>query len=72
MAEYQRIEYRIRPDGSVTETVIDGSGTSCVQATQGIETSLGAIASQELLPEYYDDDASLYAAQTLKQTSVDE
>ncbi|MBF2079533.1 MAG: DUF2997 domain-containing protein [Synechococcales cyanobacterium T60_A2020_003] len=73
MAEYQRIEYRIRPDGTVTETVIDGSGTSCVQTTQGIESSLGAIASQELLPEYYDDgDASVYAAQTLKQTSVDE
>jgi hypothetical protein len=44
MAEYQKIEYRIGKDGKIVET------------TKGLEKSLGEIESQELLPEYYQDD----------------
>ncbi len=54
MAEYQKIEYRIGKDGKITETVINGVGASCTTATSGFEAALGAIESQELLPEYYD------------------
>jgi Protein of unknown function (DUF2997) len=66
MAEYQRIEYRIGPDGKVVERVIDGSGKSCTSATEGIEQALGQVEAQELLPEYHD--APLEAEATLSQS----
>lgn len=55
MAEYQKIEYRIGKDGKITEKVIEGQGSGCVDATRQIESALGEIESQELLPEYYQD-----------------
>jgi hypothetical protein len=55
MANYQKIEYRIGKDGKVTETVIDGTGESCILATAGLEESLGKVESRELLPEYDGD-----------------
>lgn len=54
MAEYQKIEYRIGKDGKIVETVIDGAGTSCTEATAGIEQALGKVETQELLPAYYE------------------
>jgi Protein of unknown function (DUF2997) len=59
MAEYQKIEYRIGKDGKIIETVINASGTSCTEATSGIEQALGEVSSQELLPEYYESDENL-------------
>ncbi|MEM9927398.1 MAG: DUF2997 domain-containing protein [Cyanobacteria bacterium P01_D01_bin.50] len=59
MAEYQKIEYRIRKDGKVTEEVIGSTGLSCTIATSVIEKKLGEIKSQELLPEYYEDEENL-------------
>jgi len=59
VAEYQRIEYRIGKDGKIVETVIDGNGTSCTTATQGIEQALGAIEHRELLPSYSMDESYL-------------
>lgn len=56
MAEYQKIEYRIGKDGKVVERVLNVTGSSCVETTKGLEKSLGDIESQELLPEYYQDD----------------
>jgi len=53
MAEYQRVEYRIGKDGKIQETVINGSGESCTETTADIESALGEVTSQELLPEYY-------------------
>ena len=54
MAEYHQVEYRIGKDGKITETVINASGSGCTATTAGIEQVLGEIASQELLPEYYE------------------
>jgi hypothetical protein len=59
MAQYQKIEYRIGKDGKVTETVIGASGSSCTQATVGVEQALGHIERQELLPEYYAEEGLL-------------
>jgi len=59
VAEYQKIEYRIGKDGKIIETVIGGSGPSCVDLTQVIESDLGIVESQELLPEYYESCESL-------------
>jgi hypothetical protein len=59
MAEYQRIEYRIGPDGKVVETVLGGTGESCVNATEGIEAALGTITDREYRPEYYATEAVL-------------
>lgn len=56
MAEYQRVEYRIGKDGKVSETVINASGSSCTATTSGIEQTLGEVESQDLLPEYYDEE----------------
>lgn len=59
MAEYQQIEYHIGKDGKITERVINAIGSSCTQTTSGLETALGTIESQELLPEYYEGDENL-------------
>ena len=59
MAEYQKIEYRIGKDGKIIETVLNASGTSCTNTTAGIEQALGEVASQELLPEYYEGEENL-------------
>ena len=56
MAEYQKIEYRIAKDGKIVEKVLNANGSICVETTKGVEQSLGEIESQELLPEYYQDD----------------
>ena len=66
MAEYQKIEYRIGQDGKITETVLNGVGSGCTEATSGIEAALGEVESQKLLPEYYADenDATIATTQT--------
>ena len=69
MAEYQRIEYRIGKDGKIVERVLNATGSSCVETTKGLEQSLGEIESQELLPEYFQDDELMTISenQTLQQ-----
>ncbi len=69
MAEYQKIEYKIGKDGKITETVINGSGTGCTETTSGIESALGKVEDQELLPEYYEGEEHETQAenQSLKQ-----
>lgn len=64
MAEYQKIEYRIGKDGKITETVINASGESCTETTAPLEDALGAVESQELLPEYYQGEENLNLSQT--------
>ncbi|MCS6812690.1 MAG: DUF2997 domain-containing protein [Cyanobacteria bacterium] len=68
MAEYQRIEYRISKDGQIIETVLDGTGTGCVEMTSAIEAALGRVETQELLPSYYQDhDIDPETTQTIHQ-----
>ncbi len=55
MATYQRTEYRIQPDGSVTIAVLNGEGESCLRATQTPETALGEVQTRQILPEFYRD-----------------
>ncbi|MBZ8183012.1 DUF2997 domain-containing protein [Oscillatoria salina] len=64
MAEYRKIEYRIGKDGKITERVINASGQSCTETTKNIEKALGDLESQELLPEYYQQDSNLFDIQT--------
>lgn len=64
MAEYQKIEYRIGKDGKIIEKVLNITGSTCVETTKGIEKSLGKIESQELLPEYYQDDELIPTSET--------
>lgn len=59
MAEYQKIEYRIGKDGKIIETVLNASGSSCTNTTQGIEQALGEVSSQELLPQYYEGEENV-------------
>jgi Protein of unknown function (DUF2997) len=67
MAEYQQIEYRIRPDGQVVETVLGATGEACVSVTDEIEQAIGAVATREYLPEYYAEVADVTIA-TVQQS----
>lgn len=49
--QYYQIEFTINSDGSITEKVI-ASGSNCTAVTKELETAMGKIQSQELLPEY--------------------
>jgi hypothetical protein len=63
MAKYQRIEYRIGKDGTISETVVDGLGASCTDATHDLEEALGTVEQREFKPEYYDDDEAIAGIQ---------
>jgi hypothetical protein len=64
MAEYRKVEYRIGKDGKIVETVLNGNGQTCIETTAEIEKALGKIDSQELLPEYYQDDEHIVTEST--------
>ncbi len=68
MAEYQKIEYRISKDGKIVETVLNASGSSCVNTTKGIEQALGKVSSQELLPNYYEAEETLTTQEDISIT----
>jgi Protein of unknown function (DUF2997) len=68
MAEYQRIEYRIGPDGKVVETVLGATGDRCVSTTAAIEQALGEVETREYLPEY---EAGELAQETVQQGRSD-
>ncbi len=70
MTEYQKIEYRIGKDGKIFENVLNATGSSCIEAAKQVEKSLGEIESQELLPEYYQEDESISISdiQSLQQS----
>ncbi|MEH2144998.1 DUF2997 domain-containing protein [Nostoc sp.] len=59
MTEYQKIEYRIGKDDKIVEKVLNATGSSCMETTKEVEKCLGEIESQELLPEYYQEDKSI-------------
>jgi hypothetical protein len=69
MAEYQKVEYRISQDGKIIERVLNAIGSSCIETTKKVEKNLGEIESQELLPEYYQEDESISTSdnQSLQQ-----
>lgn len=52
MAEYQKVEYRIAQDGTIIETVLNGTGTSCTETTAPLEAALGETLERKLLPEF--------------------
>lgn len=66
MAEYQRVEYRIGPDGKITETVIGATGDRCVTVTAGIEQALGKVEQRDYQPEY-EEDADMLNQQVIQQ-----
>jgi hypothetical protein len=48
--QYYKVEITINPDGTITEKVLNGSGSSCTELTKDLD--LGKVESQQLLPEY--------------------
>jgi hypothetical protein len=72
MAEYQKIEYRIGPNGVVSETVLNGQGEVCLLATDSLEKALGEIESRELLPEYEGDGDNILVTEQLQTLHVQE
>ena len=55
MAENQRIEFVIRPDGTVEEKVTGVSGPACDQITSAVEDALGEVTRRERTAEYYNN-----------------
>lgn len=49
----QRIEFVIRPDGTVTESVSGVTGGGCEELTRDIERSLGEVTDRERRAEFY-------------------
>jgi hypothetical protein len=70
MAQYQRIEYRIGANGKIIETVLEGEGTSCLEATAALESALGMVEQREFLPEYEGAEESLLS-QPMQQTQLE-
>ncbi len=69
MPEYIKVEYRIDKNGQVTETVLNGSGSSCTLATADLESALGTVQKRELLPEFHQPTETERAAEvSLQQT----
>jgi hypothetical protein len=56
MTKYLQIEYLIAPDGKITERVINGSGTDCLETTAAIELELGQVEQRKLLSSYYESE----------------
>jgi hypothetical protein len=51
----RRIEFLIKPDGTIVEKVLEGSGNACLVDTAPVESALGEVVSREMLPEYYEN-----------------
>lgn len=51
----RRIEFLIKPDGTIVEKVLEGSGNACIMDTAPMESALGEVISREMLPEYYEN-----------------
>jgi len=49
----QQIEFIIRPDGTVTESVSGTVGADCQELTRRIEERLGEVKDREHKPEFY-------------------
>ncbi len=49
----QEIEFIIKADGSVEETVRGMSGPACEAVTKGIEEALGRVENREKTSDYY-------------------
>ena len=48
--EYHRVEFTIKPDGSVSEKVLT-SGPKCTDLTKEMESAMGKVESQELVSD---------------------
>ncbi|AGZ61810.1 MAG: hypothetical protein AV945_gp03 [Phormidium phage MIS-PhV1B] len=59
--KYFKVEITIKPDGSIVEKVISGSGSDCQKLTEDLNEAIGNTEAQEFLTEYFveDDDEQL-------------
>jgi hypothetical protein len=54
--QYYKLEIIIKPNGSIVEKVITGSGSDCKKVTEDLNQAIGNTESQEFLPEYFLED----------------
>ncbi|HSN66081.1 MAG TPA: DUF2997 domain-containing protein [Fusibacter sp.] len=54
--QYFKVEIVIKPDGSIVEKVISGSGSDCTKVTEELNEAIGITKVQEFLPEYFVED----------------
>jgi hypothetical protein len=56
VGRYERLEYTIYPDGSVTQKVFGIKGPACLQLTQNIEAALGEVIYSAPTAEMFETD----------------
>ena len=56
MADKQKMEITILPNGEVSIRVLCVPGPSCEQVSQALEESLGKVKSREKTVEYYQEE----------------
>ena len=56
MAEKQKMEITILPNGEVSIKVLCVPGSSCEQVSAALEESLGKVKSREKTAEYYQEE----------------
>ncbi len=55
MADKQKMEITISPDGEVSIKVLCVAGPSCEQVSKALEESLGKVKAKERTAEYYQE-----------------
>jgi len=55
MADKQKMEITILPDGEVSIKVLCVPGPSCEQVSKALEESLGTVKAKERTAEYYQE-----------------
>lgn len=55
MADQQKMQITILPNGEVSIKVLCVPGPSCASVSAALEASLGKVKSRENTPEYYEE-----------------
>lgn len=64
MAGKQEIEFIIKPDGTVEETVTGVNGPDCEAITKDIEQALGKVTDRKRTGDFYNEQGSSESVST--------
>lgn len=54
MSKKQELDIQIAADGTVTVSVLNAKGKSCLDLTRELEESLGVVLNRETKPSFYE------------------
>ena len=67
MGRKREIEFIIKPDGTVEESVTGAQGAECEKITEAIERELGEVTEREHTPDYFNETQGTDGSVTNKQ-----